>query len=64
MKRFKKIARYEGISQAKMAAYLGVSKQVFSLWVNEKRGRISIDNALKLQRKFFPEYTIEELFGE
>lgn len=64
MKRFKKIARYEGISQAKMAAYLGVSKQVFSLWVNEKRGRISVDNALKLQRKFFPEYTIEELFGE
>lgn len=64
MKRFKKIARYEGVSQAKMAAYLGVSKQVFSLWVNEKRGRISVDNALKLQRKFFPEYTIEELFGE
>lgn len=64
MKRFKKIARYEGISQAKMAAYLGVSKQVFSLWVNEKRGRISIDNAIKLQKKFFPDYTIEELFGE
>lgn len=64
MKRFKKIARYEGISQAKMAAFLGVSKQVFSLWVNEKRGRISVENALKLQKEFFPDYTIEQLFGE
>lgn len=64
MTKFQKIARYEGVSQTAIAEYLGITRNTLTNWIKRKKGRIAVEDAIKIRDKFFPGYTIEQLFGE
>lgn len=64
MTKFQKIMRYEGVSQTAIAEFLGITRNTLTNWIKRKKGRITVEDAIKVRDKFFPGYTIEQLFGE
>ena len=59
----KKRMRERRIRVYAMAEKLGVTRDTLARWVNGE-SRMPLEDAMRIRRLFFPECSIEELFGE